>query len=67
MMDVWLRLRELGGFEWVETRYEDMVSDLETRRPARDGIPGAGRGIRARPPTTRRRGGSSFLPRLTAM
>ncbi len=30
MMDIWLRLRELGGFEWVETRYEDMVSDLGT-------------------------------------
>jgi tetratricopeptide (TPR) repeat protein len=30
MMDVWLRLRELGGFEWVETRYENMVSDLGT-------------------------------------
>jgi hypothetical protein len=28
MMDVWLRLRELGGFEWIETRYEDMVEDL---------------------------------------
>ena len=29
MMDVWLRLRDLGGFEWIETRYEDMVGDLE--------------------------------------
>jgi hypothetical protein len=28
-MDVWLRLRELGGFEWIETRYEDMVANLE--------------------------------------
>jgi hypothetical protein len=26
--DVWLRLRELGGFEWIETRYEDVVADL---------------------------------------
>jgi len=30
MMDVWLRLREVGGFEWIETRYEDMVNDLES-------------------------------------
>lgn len=28
-MDVWLRLRELGGFEWIETRYEDVVNNLE--------------------------------------
>ncbi len=28
-MDVWLRLRDLGGFEWVETRYEDIVANLE--------------------------------------
>jgi tetratricopeptide (TPR) repeat protein len=28
-MDVWLRLRDLGGFEWVETRYEEMVNNLE--------------------------------------
>ena len=25
LMDVWLRLRELGGFDWMETRYEDLV------------------------------------------
>jgi tetratricopeptide (TPR) repeat protein len=29
LMDVWLRMRDLGGFEWVETRYEDVVADLE--------------------------------------
>ena len=29
-MDVWLRMRELGGFEWIETRYEDVVSNLES-------------------------------------
>ena len=29
-MDVWLRLRELGGFDWIETRYEDVVANLET-------------------------------------
>jgi tetratricopeptide (TPR) repeat protein len=29
LMDVWLRLRELGGFDWIETRYEDVVEDLE--------------------------------------
>ena len=28
-MDVWLRLREIGGFEWIETRYEDVVGNLE--------------------------------------
>ena len=30
LMDVWLRLRELGGFEWIETRYEDIVDNLES-------------------------------------
>jgi tetratricopeptide (TPR) repeat protein len=30
LMDVWLRLRELGGFDWTESRYEDMVSNLES-------------------------------------
>jgi tetratricopeptide (TPR) repeat protein len=29
LMDVWLRMREIGGFDWIETRYEDVVSDLE--------------------------------------
>jgi Tfp pilus assembly protein PilF len=29
LMDVWLRMRELGGFDWVETRYEDIVNNLE--------------------------------------
>jgi tetratricopeptide (TPR) repeat protein len=29
LMDVWLRLRELGGFDWIESRYEDVVADLE--------------------------------------
>jgi tetratricopeptide (TPR) repeat protein len=28
-MDEWLRMRELGGFEWIETRYEDVVADVE--------------------------------------
>jgi tetratricopeptide (TPR) repeat protein len=28
-MDVWLRMRELGGFDWIETRYEDVVANLE--------------------------------------
>lgn len=27
-MDVWLRLRELGGFDWIETRYEDVVGNV---------------------------------------
>jgi tetratricopeptide (TPR) repeat protein len=30
LMDVWLRMRELGGFDWIETRYEDVVKDLES-------------------------------------
>ena len=29
LMDVWLRMRELGGFDWIETRYEDIVAGLE--------------------------------------
>jgi tetratricopeptide (TPR) repeat protein len=29
LMDTWLRLRELGGFAWLETRYEDLVGGLE--------------------------------------
>jgi tetratricopeptide (TPR) repeat protein len=28
-MDVWMRLRELDGFDWIETRYEDVVGNLE--------------------------------------
>ena len=28
LMDVWLRLRELGGFDWIESRYEDVVLDM---------------------------------------
>ena len=30
LMDVWLRLRELGGFDWLESRYEDIVNNLES-------------------------------------
>jgi tetratricopeptide (TPR) repeat protein len=30
LMDVWLRLRELGGFDWIETRYEDVVAGADT-------------------------------------
>ncbi|HWY75581.1 MAG TPA: sulfotransferase [Verrucomicrobiae bacterium] len=29
LMDVWLRMRDLGGFDWIETRYEDIVNNLE--------------------------------------
>ena len=29
MMDVWLRLRDLGGFDFLESRYEDVVGNLE--------------------------------------
>jgi tetratricopeptide (TPR) repeat protein len=30
LMDVWLRLRELGNFDWLESRYEDLVNHLES-------------------------------------
>jgi Flp pilus assembly protein TadD len=30
LMDVWLRMRELGGFDWVESRYEDVIANVET-------------------------------------
>jgi hypothetical protein len=29
LMDVWLRMKELGGFDWIETRYENVVTGLE--------------------------------------
>jgi tetratricopeptide (TPR) repeat protein len=29
LMDVWLRLREIGGFDCIESRYEDVVANLE--------------------------------------
>jgi tetratricopeptide (TPR) repeat protein len=29
LMDVWLRLRELGGFDWIEVHYRDIVANLE--------------------------------------
>jgi tetratricopeptide (TPR) repeat protein len=29
LMDTWLRVRELGGFDWMESRYEDVVGNLE--------------------------------------
>ena len=38
LMDVWLRLRELGGFDWIESRYEDVVADMETEGRKVDGI-----------------------------
>ncbi|HEY3862521.1 MAG TPA: sulfotransferase [Verrucomicrobiae bacterium] len=30
LMDVWLRHRELGGFDSLETRYEDVVNDMQS-------------------------------------
>lgn len=30
LMDVWLRMKELGGFDWIETRYEDVVADMDS-------------------------------------
>ena len=29
LMDVWLAVRQWEGFDWMETRYEDIVADLE--------------------------------------
>jgi tetratricopeptide (TPR) repeat protein len=29
LMDTWLRMRELGGFDWREIRYEDLVQNPE--------------------------------------
>jgi hypothetical protein len=29
LMDIWLAAREWEGFAWLETRYEDLVADLE--------------------------------------
>jgi tetratricopeptide (TPR) repeat protein len=28
LMDVWLRLRDLGGFDWLEVHYRDIVANL---------------------------------------
>lgn len=30
LMGVWLRMREIGGFDWIESRYEDVVQNVET-------------------------------------
>ncbi|MGH7942725.1 MAG: sulfotransferase [Limisphaerales bacterium] len=30
LMDVWLRFRELGGFEWIEVHYHEVVANPET-------------------------------------
>ena len=27
-MDAWLRMRELGGFDWIEVHYRDVVTNL---------------------------------------
>jgi tetratricopeptide (TPR) repeat protein len=29
LMDVWSRMRDLGGFAWIESRYEDLVENAE--------------------------------------
>jgi tetratricopeptide (TPR) repeat protein len=29
LMDVWLRFRELGGFDWIEMRYDEVVANPE--------------------------------------
>lgn len=28
LMGIWLRMRDLAGFDWIETHYEDVVNDL---------------------------------------
>ena len=30
LMDAWLRLRDLGGFDWIEVRYDELVANLES-------------------------------------
>ncbi len=30
LMEVWLAVREWEGFSWIETKYEDIVTDLES-------------------------------------
>ena len=30
LMDGWLRLRDLGGFDWIQVRYRDVVRGLES-------------------------------------
>jgi tetratricopeptide (TPR) repeat protein len=30
LMDAWLRMRELGGFDWIEMRYHEAVSNPES-------------------------------------
>jgi tetratricopeptide (TPR) repeat protein len=30
LMDAWLRLRELGGFDWIEVHYQNLVANLES-------------------------------------
>jgi len=30
LMDIWLAVRQWEDFDWIETRYEDLVADLET-------------------------------------
>jgi hypothetical protein len=29
LMDTWLAVRQWEGFSWIETRYEDIVADME--------------------------------------
>ena len=28
LMGAWLRMREIGGFDWIESRYEDVVANM---------------------------------------
>ncbi|MEK7953634.1 tetratricopeptide repeat-containing sulfotransferase family protein [Luteolibacter soli] len=30
LMGLWLRMKDLGNFDWIETRYEDLVENTET-------------------------------------
>ena len=29
LMDVWLRMKQIGEFDWIESRYEDVIENLE--------------------------------------
>ena len=56
LMDVWLRLRELGGFDWIESRYEGRRGKPGTRRPTGHRIPGT---VLAREPGALLRNGAA--------
>ena len=47
-MDVWLRLRDLGGFDWIETTLRRRCRQFGSRRKAGDEFPGFAHGTKPR-------------------